>query len=659
MSPLIRLFRFTRELSPLYAAIVIASMITAAAGLVVPFIIGGATDAIVQTVQSGAVPPGAGFLTALAPVLWFALAFLAVEVLGTIVSSIGGWFGDVMSARMRAILSNRYYDKLLQLPQRYFDNELTGTIVSRLDRTIAEVTQFAKAFANSFFTLLLTTVAVLIISSTYAWPLALLLAVMFPAYVWLTALTSRKWQVYEGEKNAEVDAARGRFSEVVGQMPVVKSFVQERREREVFRMRFGRTIELTRVQSTHWHKMDALRRAVLNLVFFGIYSVIFVYTVRGEFTIGTMVLLIQLMGMARQPITMMSFIIDGAQHAIAGSRDYFSVMSLEPDPRERLDDAAGALDAPAASGANGAPDAPAAFDPTGALDAPAASGANGAPDAPAAFDPTGATAVPDASGAAASAAAIEFDHVTFAYDDEPVLRDVSFTVARGERIAFVSESGGGKSTIVSLLLGFYPIEHGTIRLFGQDIAHLRMAKLRAEVGVVFQDPSLFSGTIRENIAYARPDASDAEIEEAARRANAWSFIRRAPEGLDTLIGERGLKLSGGQKQRIAVARAMLKDAPVLVLDEATSALDTKAERLVQAGLDELMVGRTSLIIAHRLSTISAVDRIVTLRGGRVDEVGTPAELASTGGIYAELLALQQEGTMLSKKRMRDRYGISS
>ena len=628
MRTLLRLFAFTRELTPLYVVIVVASIITAAAAIVVPFLIGAATDAIVA-ITNGATTFDAG----IGGVLWLAAAFLAAEVVLLLASSVGGVFGDVMSARMRSMLSSRYYDHLLQLPQRYFDDELTGTIVSRLDRTIAEVTQFVKSFANSFFTMLLTTVAVLVISAIHAWPLALLLAIVFPVYVWLTALTSKRWQAYEGEKNVEVDAARGRFAEVVAQMPVVKSFVQERREHRIFAHRFGRTVELTHGQARHWHAMDALRRFALAFVFFGIYAIIFVMTARGEFTLGTMVLLIQLMAMARQPVAMMSFIIDAGQHAIAGSKDYFAVIALEPDPRE-------AHDAGEEAPAEGLRDGLRPLPPAEVLQL--AEGRERAEEREARLD----------------APAIAFERVDFGYEPgQRVLDDVSFEIAEGERVAFVSESGGGKSTVVSLLLGFYPITGGRIRLFGHDTAELRMAALRERIGVVFQDPSLFSGTIRENIAYARPEAGDDEILAAARRANAWEFIRRAPDGLDTRIGERGLKLSGGQKQRIAVARAMLKDAPIIVLDEATSALDTKSERLVQAGLDDLMQGRTSLIIAHRLSTISQVDRIVTLRDGRVDEVGNPAKLAESGGIYAELLALQQEGTRGSRKKLRDRYGM--
>ncbi|WP_311199482.1 ABC transporter ATP-binding protein [Pseudoclavibacter albus] len=223
---------------------------------------------------------------------------------------------------------------------------------------------------------------------------------------------------------------------------------------------------------------------------------------------------------------------------------------------------------------------------------------------------------------------------------------------QGERVAFIGESGAGKTTLVSLLLGLYPLSAGEVFVEGMPASQLEVAKLRERIAVVFQDASLFSGTIRENISYARPNASNEEIVAAARRANAEQFIEKFPEGYDSLIGERGLKLSGGQRQRIAIARAILKDAPILVLDEATSALDTKSERLVQAGLDELMRGRTSLIIAHRLSTIASVDRIVTLRNGRIDEVGSPEELAASGGLYAELLALQNEGTAEAKKRLQ-------
>ncbi|HJF48762.1 ABC transporter ATP-binding protein [Brachybacterium paraconglomeratum] len=592
MASLLRIVRFTRALAPLYTAIILCSVLTAAAALAVPFLIGHATDTVAGAV-GGQTPTSA----AVRAVVLIAAAVLVAELFNTVVSNIGGWFGDVMSNRMRTILSVRYYDKLLHLPQRWFDGEITGTIVARLNRSITEITNFAKMMSNSFASMLITTVAVLAISAWYAWPLTVLLLIVFPLYVWLTSLTSVKWQRLEGEKNEQVDIASGRFAEVVGQIRVVKSFVRERSELEDFRRRFWSTDATTRAQSTHWHRMDVIRRAVLNLVFFGIYVIIFVRTVQGAFTLGEMVLLVQLMSMAKAPVESMSWVIDSSQRAIAGSKDYFRVMGTEVDPRTAAMLARAEDDVP-----------PPAIEPV--------------PGAP----------------------VVRFRDVSFAYEDgEDVLHGIDFSVARGEKIALVGESGGGKSTIVNLLLGLYEPRAGAVEVVGRTSTELPLDELRSRIGVVFQDASLFSGTLRENIAYGRPGASDEEVADAARRANADGFVRRFPGGYEQVIGERGLKLSGGQRQRIAVARAILKDAPVLVLDEATSALDTKAERQVQKGLDELMEGRTSLIIAHRLSTIASVDRIITLEDGRIDEIGTPAELAASGGIYAQLLDLQNSG----------------
>ena len=592
MASLLRIVRFTRALAPLYTAIILCSVLTAAAALAVPFLIGHATDTVAGAV-GGQTPTSA----AVRAVVLIAAAVLVAELFNTVVSNIGGWYGDVMSNRMRTILSVRYYEKLLHLPQRWFDGEITGTIVARLNRSITEITNFAKTMSNSFASMLITTVAVLAISAWYAWPLTVLLLIVFPVYVWLTSLTSVKWQRLEAEKNEQVDIASGRFAEVVGQIRVVKSFVRERGELADFSRRFGATDATTRAQSTHWHRMDVIRRSFLNLVFFGIYVIIFVRTVQGAFSLGEMVLLVQLMSMAKAPVESMSWVIDSSQRAIAGSKDYFRVMGTEVDPRTAAMLARAEDDVP-----------PPAIEPV--------------PGAP----------------------VVRFRDVSFAYEDgEDVLHGIDFSVARGEKIALVGESGGGKSTIVNLLLGLYEPRAGAVEVVGRTSTELPLDELRSRIGVVFQDASLFSGTLRENIAYGRPGASDEEVADAARRANADGFVRRFPGGYEQVIGERGLKLSGGQRQRIAVARAILKDAPVLVLDEATSALDTKAERQVQKGLDELMEGRTSLIIAHRLSTIASVDRIITLEDGRIDEIGTPAELAASGGIYAQLLDLQNSG----------------
>lgn len=618
MTSLLRILRFAPQLNRLYLGIAVSSVLAAVLSLATPFLIGAATDRIVAAIAGQT-----SVEEAVTAVTWLAVAFLAVEVTTTLVVSVGGYWGDVMASRMRTVLSARYFDQLLHLPQRYFDTAITGRVTNRLNRTITELTQFLQFLANNALTMLITTSAVLVITAFYWWPLAILLAVVFPVYMWLTAKTSAKWQVWEGEKNTEVDIASGRFAEVVSQMSVVRAYNRQDHELAGFRKRFERTVGITRRQSRYWHGMDAGRRLAMNAAFGVMYLIVFVRTAQGHFSVGDMVILLQLMNMARQPIFSMSYLVDSAQRAVAGSKDYFEVLAEEPER-------AGGAALPASPRADAVRGDAVRAEPEDR-------------EAPEGRD------VP----------AVRFADVGFAYDPDarrPVLEGVDFEIRRGEKVALVGESGGGKSTIAHLLLGLYPVTAGRIEVFGQDAATLDLAGLRSQVAAVFQEPGLFSGTVRENIAYADPDASDERVRAAAHAAFADGFVEAFEDGYEQVIGERGLRLSGGQKQRIAVARAVLKDAPILVLDEATSALDTKSERLVQAALEELMVGRSTLIVAHRLSTIASVDRIVTLRGGRVQEIGTPAELAASGGIYAQLLELQQAGTKQARKMLRE-YGI--
>jgi ABC-type multidrug transport system fused ATPase/permease subunit len=236
---------------------------------------------------------------------------------------------------------------------------------------------------------------------------------------------------------------------------------------------------------------------------------------------------------------------------------------------------------------------------------------------------------------------IVFDHVKFAYDkDEPILSDVSLTIAPGQLIGIVGPTGGGKSTVVSLIPRFYDATSGKVTVDGVDVRDYKLRGLRSQIGYVLQDTVLFRGTIRENIAYGRPGASQEEIEQAAKLANADEFIARMPHGYDTMVGERGLTLSGGQRQRIGIARAIIRDSPILILDEPTAALDVESERLVIEALERLMKGRTVITIAHRLSTIRDANKIIVLKGGVVAEQGTHQELLDKGGIYAELYNIQ-------------------
>ena len=235
---------------------------------------------------------------------------------------------------------------------------------------------------------------------------------------------------------------------------------------------------------------------------------------------------------------------------------------------------------------------------------------------------------------------IRFDHVTFAYEGEPVLRDVSLSIPKGKMVAIVGPSGAGKSTLADLLPRFYDVQEGAVRIDGTDIRELRLGELVALMGIVPQETMLFNDTVYNNIAFGREDVPPEAVREAARIAHADSFIEQLPQGYDTPVGDRGAKLSGGQRQRIAIARAVLKNPPILILDEATSALDTESERLVQDALDRLMGGRTVLVIAHRLSTIRHADRIYVVQDGRVVEAGNHEELVANNGLYSHLCSLQ-------------------
>lgn len=528
------------------------------------------------------------------PLVWLVAAMIVASLLNVIISDIGGWHGDVMAVKVRRQLSKRYYKHLLTLPQSYYDNEVTGKIINRLSRAISDITQFLQFFSNNLLQMLLTIAITISILLFYSPIVALIFVLLIPANLYLTARTSGSWQALEKEKNTYFDIASGRFAEVVGQMRLVKSFGTQSRELKNFDRGIEKMIGVTKKQSLQWHTMNALRQTVFGLIFAAIYAVLFYEAAHGKVSVGDMVMMITLIGQVSFPLRNLSFFVDNYQRAVANSSDYLEALEEKPEveasSRKKL---------------------------------------------------------------VVTKGDVQFRDVSFSYNDKKqVLDDISFEIKPGHKVALVGESGGGKTTISNLLMQLYIPTSGEIIIDGQNIDDVTRQSLRQNIATVFQDPALFSGSIRENIAYANPKATDAEIEKAAKIANAYDFISKLENGFDTEIGERGIKLSGGQKQRIAIARAVLKDAPILILDEATSSLDSRAEHEVQTALDRLMKGRSVLIIAHRLSTIAGVDTIVTLKNGRVDEIGSPAELAETNGIYAQLLKLQLATTEKAKERLK-------
>lgn len=595
MKDIWRILKYSKQLWPYYVVISVFVIILAGLSLVLPFVIKGIVDGVTSQLQ--------GKTVEFSYFIGLILIALAAGVANNILSNVNGYLGDMMSVKLNSFLSQRYFEQLLKLPVSFFDNEITGKITARLERSINQITQFLQTMSNNFIQFFFTFLVTIVVMAYFSWPIALMMFIITPIYIWLTHLSSKSWQKKQDIVNMNRDVANGRFVESISQVRVVKSFVREDAELKFFASKRRKIEKTTSQQSLIWHKYDVYRRMVMYVLVVAMYGVVAWQGYHGVYSIGTMALLFSLITQAQFPLFGASFIVDSLQRATSDSRDYFEIMDMTAQIADK----------------------------------------------------------PDAKALTVSSGKVEYKNVDFAYEKgKNVLRNVGFTIEPGQKIALVGESGEGKSTIANLMLRFYEVSKGHIEIDGQNINDVTQKSLRRNIGVVFQEPQLFSGTVRENIDYHGAKSDDKRLMAAAKAANAWDFIQKLPHGLDTEIGERGVKLSGGQKQRIAIARAIMKNPPILILDEATSSLDSKAEHEVQEALETLMQGRTTMIIAHRLSTIAHVDKIVGLRGGQVAEQGTPAELAKKkDGIYAELLRLQTMPVTEQRKAELKKYDLAA
>lgn len=576
MKQIWRIIVATKTLWRYYVSISVFTVLVAVVNLAMPYLTGKAIDEI-----------SLGTSANVRHLVTLAVIIFAADLGYNLLANISGYLGDQVSVKIQRILSINYYRHILDLPQSYYDKEITGKIINRLSRSISQIANFMQMLSNNFLQFVFSTILALIIVAFYSVPVALMLFVLYPIFGYLTVKSSPKWIELQHEKNESLDVASGRFNEAINEIRAVKSYNQERRELSFFSKHINKFVKLNKPQSVYWHAWDTWRRLALNIIFLGIYLYIFLQAAHGHLTSGQAVALILYGMQIRIPLFTISFLVGQTQRAMADSREYFSAM-----------------------------------------------------DEPVSLADKG-----DAKRLRLDRGEVVFKSVSFGYSDSKmIVKDLDFTLKPGTKTALVGESGAGKTTITNLLMRLYDVNQGVISIDSQDISELTQKSLRANIGMVFQEPTLFSGTIRENISYANSKASIEDIESSAIAANAHEFITKFEGGYNTEIGERGLKLSGGQKQRIAIARALLKDAPILILDEATSSLDSKSERAVQKALEELMKNRTTLIIAHRLSTIAGVDQIITLKDGKIDEIGTPVELAKSGGIYDKLLKLQRQHT---------------
>ena len=509
--------------------------------------------------------------------------------------------GHIMGARMESRMREDLFDQYERFSFGYFDAHSSGDMMSRVVNDLFDICEGAHHLPEWIIICGIKIVGALVILFTISSPLAAALTLVTVVFAVIMIRQNFRMREVFAENRTKISEVNSQLQDSLGGMRVVKSFANEETERAKFRAANDRYLE-SKVNQYHamgaYQATSACMTAVhyLTIVLLGGYLV-----ANNQMTAVDLATFALYISLFTSPIETLVNSTETFQKAIAGFRRMDEVLATLPDVQD----------------------------------------------------------APDARPLEVGPGAIEYRDVCFSYKDvelggraegKPIIDHLNLTIEPGETVALVGPSGGGKSTTCALLPRFYDIDAGSIQIDGQDVRAVTQGSLRQAIGLVQQDVYLFDGTLRENIAYGRPGASDDEIADAARRANIHEFIASLPEGYDTVVGERGGRLSGGQKQRVAIARVFLKNPSILILDEATSALDNESEEAVQESLERLAADRTTIIIAHRLSTIKNADRIATVEDGRVVEHGTHEELLARGGIYARYYRMQFEGVRADAAR---------
>ncbi|OFG33635.1 multidrug ABC transporter ATP-binding protein [Listeria monocytogenes] len=513
-----------------------------------------------------------------------ALALLFFYILNTFMQYIVTYFGHMLGLNIETDMRRDLFSHLQKQPFGFYDNQKTGKLMSRMTTDLFEIGEVAHHGPEDIFISIMSLFGAFFLMLNINVKLAISTFILVPILTVLIVYFNKRMTkvttgIFKdlGNFNAGVENA-------ISGVRVVQAFANEPHEKGRFRV----LNQAYRQSKLMFYKVMGLsfsfnyflmRLISLFALLFGAY-----FTINGEISYGEFVGFILLTNVFIRPIEKINNVIESYPKGFAGFKRFLEVMDTEPTIQDEK----------------------------------------------------------DAKPAKAFRGDIAYNHVSFEYSDgKNVLNHINLSIKAGETVAFVGPSGAGKTTICNLLPRFYDVSAGEITIDGENIKQFTLPSLRAQIGVVQQDVFLFSGTVRENIAYGKLDASDEEIEHVVKLAHLSKVVKEMPDGLDTIIGERGVKLSGGQKQRLAIARMFLKNPPILILDEATSALDTETEQVIQASLEELAEGRTTLIIAHRLATIKHADRIIVVNETGIAETGTHDELlAQDNGAYKRLYDAQ-------------------
>lgn len=494
--------------------------------------------------------------------------------------------GHMMGARMERDMRQQLFDHYEQLSFSYYDQHNSGQMMSKLVSDLFDISEFAHHGPENLFISIVKIVGSFVFLFLINWRLAIPLAVLVVCMFFFSLKQNRRMQQTFLENRRKIGDVNASLQDTLAGIRVVQSFANEDIERKKF---YKSNHDFLKSKDDNYRCMGSFMS--WNLFFQGMmYLTTLVFggflISKGLMNVGDLAMYALYIGIFISPIQILVELTEMMQKGLSGFRRFLDVMDTKPEIEDAKD----------------------------------------------------ATPLTNVQGH------VSYENVSFHYsdDDTPVLSDVSFQIEAGKSIALVGPSGSGKTTICSLLPRFYDVTEGRITIDGKDVRSLTLNSLRNQIGLVQQDVYLFCGTVRENIAYGKPDATMDEIIDAAKKANIHDFIEELPDGYDTFVGERGTRLSGGQKQRISIARVFLKNPPILILDEATSALDNESERWIQQSLEELAKNRTTITIAHRLSTIRNADEILVVADNRICERGTHDELVAKNGIYAHYYEMQFE-----------------